>query len=365
MRPALRWIRRAAILLLGLLIVAAAPVFATETVCRPSGETAPAPPSVRLPDDPAWWREEATSYYSYPEWYIVHAYEDLAAVLQRSDEHAFDYLGSIGGFWRSLCGINQFAGGGEADNTDTKIMLYTIGLSFSVEMAIKGAYEETVGRLFAWWRGPDRSAEDQFAVAMAADYAAFLRQTPWYRYPFAAKLGELWAAPIDTAHPVRSIERRAALALEWGAKAGYAWVIGRASAAALGSAALRIRTVVDGADRAVLETQPDTAVVSMNSSGRAMIETPRYRAFTAILTELASAGAEIVGIAGNDDILVTVIEPPGETAAYPGARRIFAVSIQAEPGSQRVGLSVPVTELAGLIRSVVGGPLRLEHVYDY
>lgn len=366
MRRARPIARRIGILLLGSVIIAAAPIVAVETVCRPSaGAAPPRPPATRLLQDPAWWREEATSYYSYPEWYIVHAYEDLAAVLRDSDEHAFDYLGSIGGFWDSLCGINRFAGGGEADKTDVKVMLYTIGLSFSVEMAIKGAYEETLGRLFAALRGPERSSDDRFAAAMAADYAAFLRQTPWYRYPFAAKVRELWARPSDAEHPARSLERRLALSLEWGGKSAYAWVIGRASAAALGSAALRIRSVVDRADRAQLQSQPDLVVVSTASDGRAVIETPRYRAFTLILQALAAAGADFVEIAGNDDILITVLVPPGEAAGPPTARAIFSVAMQAQPGWRRVGLSVRVAELADLMRWFDSGPVKLEHVYDY
>ena len=60
-------------------------------------------------------------------------------------------------------------------------MLYTIGLSFAAEMGLKGLYELTIGRFTAWFRGPKRTPEDEFALAVAEDYAAFLRQTPVVR----------------------------------------------------------------------------------------------------------------------------------------------------------------------------------------
>ena len=50
-------------------------------------------------------------------------------------------------------------------------MLYIIGISFAAEMGIKGFYEETVGRVTAWLRGPERTPEDEFALKVADEYA--------------------------------------------------------------------------------------------------------------------------------------------------------------------------------------------------
>ncbi len=127
-------------------------------------------------------------------------------------------------------------------------MLYTIGLSFAAEMGLKGLYELTIGRFTAWFRGPKRTPEDEFALAVAEDYAAFLRQTPWYEYPFGSKLAQFWIeTPMAYGSAVRKLERRIAISLEYGGKAVYAKLIGLGAAAS--PAPLTIRSVVKGLDR--------------------------------------------------------------------------------------------------------------------
>ena len=88
-------------------------------------------------------------------------------------------------------------------------------------------YEETVGRVTAWLRGPVRTPEDEFALKVADEYALFLRQTPWYRFPFGAKLKAFWAeTPLVGGNLVRKIERRGSLSLEYAVKAVYAKALG-------------------------------------------------------------------------------------------------------------------------------------------
>jgi hypothetical protein len=120
-------------------------------------------------------------------------------------------------------------------------------------MLAKGAYEETLGRATAWLRGPRKTPQDAVIAAMAADYAAFLRQTPWYLYPFNRKAHELWAAPVGLSF--RGWERRLGIGLEFEAKAVYAKVLARA-VAATAPAQLVIRSVVSGLDAAVLARMP-------------------------------------------------------------------------------------------------------------
>ena len=152
----------------------------------PGAGAAPRPPP-SLPLEPAHRREEINSYLTYPEWSIVHAYEDLAGVMRQGSESDFAYFASIASYWSSLCNITRLASSRGTISLDYKVMLYTIGLSFAAEMGLKGLYELTIGRFTAWFRGPKRTPEDEFALAVAEDYAAFLRQTPWYEYPFGVQ----------------------------------------------------------------------------------------------------------------------------------------------------------------------------------
>jgi hypothetical protein len=169
------------------------PVAYVELACRGDAGGAPYAPLVA---EEAFRRSEANTYLTYPEWHIVYAYDGLAEVLKSGDEYRFDYLRSVAGFWRSTCALMRVADAHGGADWPTRITIHTIGVSFTLEMAVKGAYEETIGRAAAWVRGPGKTPQDRAIAAMAVDYAAFLRQTPWYRYPFRRAAGELWSAPL-------------------------------------------------------------------------------------------------------------------------------------------------------------------------
>ena len=338
------------LLVMGLLAVLGllSPVAYVETMCRPAG--APQPYATLL--DPAHHRPEARTLMTYPEWHIVHAYEDYAKVIETGDPHQYEFLRGIGGFWSSLCALSRDAGQMGPVDGETRQMVHVIGVSFTAELLLKAAYEETLGRLFAALRGPQRAPLDDVSAAQSAAYAAFLQQVPWYKWPFERDAADLDARATGA---LRDRERQAALGLEYRAKAAYAGVIASAVAQA-GPDALTLRMIVAGA--------PDLAgidgitVIAARPEGTE-IETPRYRALTALLARMAADGLDFVEIAGNDDILLTVlsdraVEPDALTSM---ARQGF--------GDYRHLLVVKVPRLAETLRALAGRGLRLEHIHDY
>jgi hypothetical protein len=360
-RPSRRLLKRIAIGLAALVMLAALPVIWIETQCitAPAGTMA-APGSILPAADR---RDEINTYLTYPEWSIVHAYEDLAAVTRTGSESDYDYFGAIGRYWSSLCSISRMASSRGRISSDYKTMLHVIGLSFAGEMGVKGSYEKTLGRVTSWMRGNTRTPEDDFALALADDYAAFLRQTPWYEYPFATKLWRFWAdTPVFRGNVFRKLERRFALTLEWSSKAVYAKLIGIGAAAS--PAPLRIKSVVTGLTQADTRADPRIQLIS-TLDGASIIETDRYRAFTGIMRGLAARGRNFQEIAGNQNILVTVFAPADTTALPPGTNLLFAVPVGAKPGWQRLALDVKVRELTELIRTLDRSGMILEHVYDY
>jgi hypothetical protein len=345
-----------------LLICAAIPVAWIETRCVVSSVKPPNAFSSQLPKSAH--RQEINSYLTYPEWSIVHAYEDLAAVTRQRSESDFDYVGAIKRYWTSLCRISKMASSRDQISSEYKILLHVIGLSFAGEMGVKGAYEKTLGRITAWLRGPTRTPEDAFALAVADDYAAFLRQTPWYEYPFATKLVQFWRdTPLVGGNIIRKIERRFALTLEWGAKSIYAQLLGLGAAAA--PAPLRIQSVVKGLTQADLDSEPRIKRLQTLPSGQSVIETDRYRTFTQIIQVLASRERAFTEIAGNQNILVTVLAPAKQSAFPAGAVELFQVPVSTRPGWRRIALDVKVPELLSVIRECQRAGWILEHVYDY
>jgi hypothetical protein len=360
-----RWAKRIAGALAAFVVILAAPVLWIEVACttaREPGSVTRAP----LVEDRGYARRESDSYLSFPEWHIVYAYEDLAGVLRGGNESDFIYGRQITGFWRSLCGLTRAVTARSDVGFDTKVMLYTIGWSFTAELGIKGAYEKTGGRLFEWLRGPGKTPEDEFVAKDMQAYAAFLRQTPWYEYPFASRLVAFWReTPLWGPHQARKIERRGVVTLEYGTKAVYGAVIGWASATALGASELEISTVVVGLQPGDVGHDRRITIVRELGGGSTLIRTPRYQAYTDLVIALARRGRDIAEIAGNRRILITVLAPKGPLALLPGATALFEAPIQSRPDRRRIGLDVTVPQLAATIRALESAGASVEHVYDY
>ena len=339
------------------IILLLAPVAYIELGCR---ATSTADTYRPLITNPTFQRREANTYLTYPEWHIVYAYDGLAEVLERGDEHRFDHWASIAGFWRSTCSVMRVADEHGGADWDTRSMIHTIGVSFTAEMSAKAAYEETIGRAAAALRGQKKTAQDTAVAQISADYATFLRQTPWYKYPFAVKRHELWSAP---ARGVRAWERRVGIGLELAAKAAYARVIA-AAVAAQAPAALLIRSVVTGIDQNTLAGIPTTTIVAVRPGG-IEIETPRYDLFTRILAEIARRGGTMREIAGNDDIMVTVTVPAGADA--PRLPRGHVIMRMPRDGfaSDRLLVDLKVSDLTSLLEAYPLGDPGVEHVFDY
>jgi hypothetical protein len=344
------WLRR---LVVGLVLVAialAAPVLYTEYRC--TGTPIGAAEAALLPEGQR--RDESRTFTTYPEWHIVHAYDDYARVIATDDPHGFGYFAAIRGFWSSLCPLAAKAAAHGGFTTESKQTIYTIGASFTLEMALKGLYEETAGRLATLVRGQQRAPLDDLSARQAADYAAFLTQTPWYMWDFGADADALWAARTDAP---RDWERAVALTIEYRGKALYAGLIRRA-VAAVGEDALTLRSVVSGLDADALAGIEGVTVVGPRGEGLE-IETPRYRAFTLILKEIAARGGRMTEIAGNDDILLTAISPEPTTG---GA--LYSFPRQGH-GDWRHLIETRVPDLTERIRAIEAAGARVEHVHDY
>src|SRR5262249_18910748 len=197
----------AAVLVAAVVIAAAAPIIWVEKGCGGSAvaEAAAAGIDIR---DAGFRRAEGDSYLTYPEWYIVHAYTDLAGVTRRSSESHYDCAAAIGTFWSCMCQSFATARSIGPVTLDQGVTDYIIGLSFSLEMAVQGAYERTIGAWTAFSRGDKKTLEHEFNQRFLDDYAAFLQQTPWFKYPFKAELIRFWReTPWSWNAPVRGAER--------------------------------------------------------------------------------------------------------------------------------------------------------------
>ncbi len=345
-----RLFKRLGIALLVVLVGLAAPVGYVELACRPSGQNAAY--TAILP--PQHHRDEGRTLLTYPEWHIVHAYDDYAKVISDGDPHDYRYLSSIGGFWTSLCSLSKASGPHGGFPGAFKQTIYTIRVSFTAELLAKMLYEETIGRAATLLRGDARAPLDDLSAKQATQYSQFLRQVPWYRWDFPKDRAALIEAKADV---LRDRERRFTLGIEYATKAQYARVIA-AAVANMEPDALRLRIIVAGLTEQQLAGLEDVQVIATRAQG-IEIDTPRYRALTKLLLKMAQAGGDFVEIAGNDDILFSMMS---QTPSFDAA--LYSFVRQGYDDTPHLVL-LPVTDLAQTLRGLDGDTLRLEHLHDY
>src|SRR5262249_6757243 len=199
-----------------------------------------------------------------------------------------------------------------------------------------------------------KTAEDAFNATLLKEYSAFLYQTPWYRFPFDAKLEQFWRDTPFVAS-TRAIERRGSLSLQYGGRWGYAALM--RFIAGYDPADLAIRSVVGGLAPSDLGTIRGVKVIrevaDQSGARGVLVETARYAEFDAFVRELGRhPGASLLEVAGNHRILVTIVTPQGATPRGADTRlaaaddvAIFQLPIQSQPGARRVGIDAPIRSL--------------------
>jgi len=378
----LRWLKRLVkvVLLVGLIVVAiplagiAYGFWTTDPLDQTPlpGTTAGAPPvalanQVRA-EIAGYQRPEESTYLTYPEWAIVYAAREYANFLKAGNrESQFAYWSYIGQFWRDYAMVIR-ATADKPFNFANHQMLAVIGTSHTIEHAIQWAYENTVGRITEW-TSQKPVAVDRYQADVAAEYAAFLDQVPWYQFPYAEKRAGLLAVKPDVwGDSIRTYERKAQGFLAYSIKQTYADLIKSALAATSDPAFLDIHVWgtgdEPGAVQAAIAGEPDTKLEKDMAADGAVFVTKRYQVFTEMIPRLIGKGMRFVEIGGNDEILVTVLSND-EVALPPGARLLFGYQLPAEPATRRTGLTLAVRELHTVLPALAAAGVRLEHVYDY
>jgi hypothetical protein len=311
-------------------------------------------------------RPEDDTYLSYPEWYIVWSYQEKADFQERSLPSGFPYFGEVRQYWNSYCCISRLTRGKYAFNGGEQVMLVVIGTSFSAEYILKGLYEKTIGRLSEWTSGHQMVEEDRYAYKVAREYADFVHVRPFYEFHFAPHVGELWREThLWGPHPLRKWERKFFLTADFAAEAFYSWVIEKGTYATYGHEPAETYAWIDSANRMLLEQPPRVMVVSQVGSQAFIVDIPRYQEFTKIASGLAERGVHFVEIAGNGEILISVLAQDSSHFDGSGAHEVFSNPVLTNPGIRRIILACEVPSLHSVLLSLRSRGITVEHIYDY
>ena len=369
-----RWLRRIVRLAFGafiLLLLVIAAEIAIGWRCNLQGQIHP---FVAQPDERkaavsgiiGYARPEDDTFLSYPEWYIVWSYQEKADFQQHHLPSAFPYFRAVRQYWSSYCCISRLMSGKYSFNWGEQVMLVVIGSSFSAEYILKGGYEDTIGRLSEWSSNYAPTEEDQFAYKVAREYADFVHIRPFYEFHFARQVKGLWSdTHLLGPHFVRKWERKMFLTTDYTIEAFYCWLIEKMTHLTYGSEPSDTYAWIDHANQPTLERTPRLKLMKEVSSNAYIVDVPRYQEFTTTAAMLAEQGVQFVEIAGNSQILISVIAPQSWHYDGPEAQHVFSASMLTDPNMQRVILLCDVPSLSPALDALRSHGLTVEHIYDY
>jgi hypothetical protein len=373
MGPFLKWlIRKLAIALIVLATAYALFLIAFFAVCSFSkpdvtaisdDSDLPTHPAA-LVDFGANHRPVEDTYYTYPEWLIVGSYEERANFLQHSRLPSdFPYFRSIYQYWHGYCFIRSLTHSRKQSNSGDHLMLVVIGSSFSLEYAIRGAYEYTVGRLSEWSSGNELTDEDAYAARIAREYANFVNRRPFYEFHFAHALKGLWTeTSFWGPHALRKFERKGFFTLDYGLQSIYSEILQLASHLTNGEPTETYASI-DHASESLLREFPHIRKVSDLGHGVYLVSIPRYQEFTELAVALARKNIHFQQIAGNSVIVVTAVEQ-GWRDNTPEERILSTEKVLTRDVERKI-LECRVSDLHLVLNDINSRGYIVEHVYDY
>jgi hypothetical protein len=311
-------------------------------------------------------RPEDDTFLSYPEWYIVWSYEEKADFQQSHLPSGFPYLGAVRQYWSGYCCISRLTREKYGFNGGEQLMLAVIGSSFSAEYILKGAYENTIGRVSEWSSNHEPTEEDRFASKVARDYADFVHVRPFYEFHFARQVKELWSEThLSGSHILRKWERKLFLTTDYTIEAFYCWLIEKMTHLTYGLEPSETYAWIDHVDAPTLNAMPQAKIVKQVGTKAYIVNMPRYQEFTTVASAFAEHDIQFVEIAGNSQILVSFLAPQPWRLNSDNVQQLFSAPLLTRPNIQRVLIGCDVPSLSAVQNAARSSGVSVEHIYDY
>jgi FAD/FMN-containing dehydrogenase len=307
-------------------------------------------------------KDEAQTVLTVPEWYLVFNPQEYADFLEAGNNPSdFPFYASIDEYWKLYDRSMMLVSGAYPYNDEYVTMLDVIGVSTTLEYTAKMIYEKSLGRIFSWFFNGTLSDEEKVIIQANRAYSELIYDKAWYEFDFLPWVGKVWAVS-NTADSnwLRKMERTAFFTIEFSFKASYATLIGWAAKASYEEPVTSIYLVVSAPDS--LQTVGLNIVLKRDE--KMLISIPRWGEFTKEIIRLADSDLAVHEIAGNDEIVVSVLAPGG--AGLPaGAELLYTSDVVTNSDSKRYVYWLPVDKLLPFIRETRNNGFEVEHVFDY
>lgn len=305
-------------------------------------------------------RSREAMLLAYPLRSIAYAEREYADFVGSHSETDFPYWAYVGRFWKDYATMLRATASGPLD-VDSHVVVVVAGTGHTLDLAVQSAWENVVGRVTETIAGWQKTQEDRFQSITAAEYAAFLDQRPWYRFPFSQKRTGLWGTSMASGPAVvRSLERK----LAFGGAYTVKQILAAVSVSALPAGAAPSDEVHIWIGPAEAMPEADASLVKDLGDDGVVLASGRPHLLTDLVAGLVAQGALMVEIAGNDEILLTVLSND-EVPQPQGARELFAYQLPAEPFVRRTGMIVPVGRLHLILPELAAAEARLEQIHGY
>lgn len=324
----------------------------------------PAPLAKTIAALPGYQRREDQSYLALPEWYIVFNADEYANFLKLNKPSDFPYWKSAKEFWNLKKKIDDTIVDKYPTNTGYKVMLWVIGTSYTAELLIKGAYENTIGRLTEALSSSDKTAEDIEMQKIHQRYADFVHIYPWYDFSFIDCLKDFWKNSSNTGeNMIRKWERKIFFSAELLFKAAYGKLIQLGTHMSYEPEADHILAVVEDPQN-VLDTETSVKVIERAGDTK-LVSLPRYDSLRDLLLKLTSRGLKFTEIAGNRKIFLTALGPAGSEKLVPPEVVIGTNQLATDPSQIRFMISTSVGSLMDGLALAKENKITIEHIFDY
>jgi hypothetical protein len=312
-------------------------------------------------------RGEDQTFLTLPEWFLVHSPEEYAAYLKGNRPSKFPFFGHISQFWQTYYQVHQATKDKYPFNSNYHIMVMTIGVSTTMEYACKGTYEALIGSLTERKGKEYRTLEDEYAAKISQEYVDFIKVDPWYKFDFIKALKGLWSqVPTSGDNPIRKWERRYALSTEYLVKAGYGWIIKKATQASFDAPIPVTAVVIEIKDENALRGIPGVKDIKKVGEGMFTALLPRYGGFTPSSQAISMAGGKFIEIAGNKNfIMISLLTSTSVDKYSIDGELKFVQPILTQPQRQRLVFLVEIQKLDKALVKAKSMNFDIEHIYDF
>jgi FAD/FMN-containing dehydrogenase len=317
-------------------------------------------------DIKGYYRDEAQTFLTVPEWYLVFNPKEYADYLDAGNNPSgFPFLASIDEYWKLYDRSMRLVSAAYPENKEYNTMLQVIGVSITMEYTAKMLYENTIGRIFSWMSNGVDSDEEKMIQKAQRAYSDFIYDTAWYEFEFMPWVKKVWTVSnTSESNWFRKMERTLFFTFEFSFKAAYSKLIGWGAKAGYEEPVTNIYLLISKSDS--LESSSELKIIEEDNS-REIVSITRWGVFTNTILNIAAANAsiDIIEIGGNDEIVVSILAARDQTDIFPDAELLYSSRVVTTPDRKRNVYLMSVSKLLPFVAEAKRSGVEVEHIFDY